>query len=96
MQLILVMIISQLPREMKFSEANPFVLYYNLKYWKTQIPSTNSFFDFLPKGIYVFEYDLRVNNSGNMSNGITTIQSMYAPEFSSHSEGVRIKITTEK
>jgi len=61
-------------------------------YESTKDASTNFFFDYLPKGVYVFEYDLRVNNSGNMSNGITTIQSMYAPEFSSHSEGVRIVI----
>jgi hypothetical protein len=61
-------------------------------YESTKDASTNFFFDHLPKGIYVFEYDLRVNNSGNFSNGITTIQSMYAPEFSSHSEGVRIRI----
>lgn len=61
-------------------------------YEATKDASTNFFFDYLPKGIYVFEYDLRVNNSGDMSNGITTIQSMYAPEFSSHSEGVRISV----
>ena len=61
-------------------------------YEATKDASTNFFFDYLPKGVYVFEYDLRVNNSGNMSNGITTIQSMYAPEFSSHSEGVRIEV----
>ena len=61
-------------------------------YESTKDASTNFFFDYLPKGIYVFEYDLRVNNAGNMSNGITTIQSMYAPEFSSHSEGTRISI----
>ncbi|WP_261975585.1 alpha-2-macroglobulin [Olleya sp. ITB9] len=61
-------------------------------YEATKDASTNFFFDYLPKGIYVFEYDLRVNNAGNMSNGITTIQSMYAPEFSSHSEGVRIEV----
>ncbi|WP_282134376.1 carboxypeptidase-like regulatory domain-containing protein [Seonamhaeicola maritimus] len=61
-------------------------------YESTKDASTNFFFDYLPKGVYVFEYDLRVNNAGNMSNGITTIQSMYAPEFSSHSEGVRIKV----
>jgi len=41
----------------------------------------------------VFEYDLRANNAGDFSNGITTIQCMYAPEFTSHSEGVRVKIT---
>ncbi|TXD82859.1 alpha-2-macroglobulin [Subsaximicrobium wynnwilliamsii] len=61
-------------------------------YESTKDASTNFFFDYLPKGVYVFEYDLRVNNAGNMSNGITTIQSMYAPEFSSHSEGVRIDV----
>ncbi|MCB4807716.1 alpha-2-macroglobulin [Tamlana sp. 62-3] len=61
-------------------------------YESTKDASTNFFFDYLPKGIYVFEYDLRVNNAGNMSNGITTIQSMYAPEFSSHSEGVRLHV----
>ncbi|WP_271782896.1 alpha-2-macroglobulin family protein [Aquimarina algiphila] len=61
-------------------------------YESTKDASTNFFFDYLPKGVYVFEYDLRVNNKGNFSNGITTIQSMYAPEFSSHSEGVRVNI----
>ncbi|WP_452222902.1 alpha-2-macroglobulin family protein [Lacinutrix chionoecetis] len=61
-------------------------------YEATKDASTNFFFDYLPKGIYVFEYDLRVSNAGNMSNGITTIQSMYAPEFSSHSEGTRITV----
>ena len=61
-------------------------------YESTKDATTNFFFDYLPKGIYVFEYDLRVNNGGNMSNGITTIQSMYAPEFSSHSEGIRIQV----
>ena len=61
-------------------------------YEATKDASTNFFFDYLPKGVFVFEYDLRVNNAGNFSNGITTIQSMYAPEFSSHSEGVRIEV----
>ena len=61
-------------------------------YESTKDASTNFFFDYLPKGVYVFEYDLRVNNAGNFSTGITTIQSMYAPEFSSHSEGVRIEV----
>jgi hypothetical protein len=59
-------------------------------YQSTKDASTNFFFDSVQNGVYVFEYDLRVSNKGNFSNGITTIQSMYAPEFSSHSEGVRI------
>jgi uncharacterized protein YfaS (alpha-2-macroglobulin family) len=61
-------------------------------YENTKDAATNFFIDYLPKGIYVFEYDLRVNNAGQMSNGISTVQSMYAPEFSSHSEGLRIKV----
>ena len=61
-------------------------------YESTKDAATNFFMDYLPKGVYVFEYDLRVNNAGNFSNGISTIQSMYAPEFSSHSEGVRIQV----
>ncbi|WP_282044213.1 alpha-2-macroglobulin family protein [Winogradskyella flava] len=61
-------------------------------YESTKDAATNFFIDYLPKGVYVFEYDLRVNNAGDMSNGISTIQSMYAPEFSSHSEGIRVHI----
>lgn len=65
----------------------------NLYYYEaTKDASTNFFFDRLPKGVFVFEYDVRVNNAGNFSNGITTIQNMYAPEFSSHSKGERLII----
>ncbi|MDR1975024.1 MAG: hypothetical protein LBQ31_10235 [Bacteroidales bacterium] len=55
--------------------------------------STNFFFPTLSKGTYVFEYELRVTHSGDFSNGITTFQCMYAPEFSAHSEGVRVKVS---
>ncbi len=61
-------------------------------YESTKDASTNFFISFLPKGTYVFEYPLRVNHRGNFSNGITTIQCMYAPEFTSHSEGIRINV----
>jgi hypothetical protein len=54
--------------------------------------AVNFFIGYLPKGTYVFEYPLRVSLKGNFSNGITTIQCMYAPEFSSHSEGVRVTV----
>ncbi len=65
----------------------------NLYYYEsTKDAATNFFIDRLPKGLFVFEYDLRANNQGDFSNGITTMQSMYAPEFSSHSKGVRVKI----
>jgi hypothetical protein len=38
---------------------------------------------------------LRVNNPGNFSNGITKLQSMYAPEFSVQTEGKRIELSGE-
>lgn len=58
----------------------------------TRDAATNFFIDRMPKGTYVFEYDLRANNAGNFSNGITSLQNMYAPELSAHSEGIRVKI----
>ncbi|CAN5238819.1 alpha-2-macroglobulin family protein [soil metagenome] len=54
--------------------------------------ATNFFMGSLPKGTYVFEYNLRVSQKGNFSNGITTIQCMYAPEFASHSAGIRVDV----
>ncbi len=54
--------------------------------------SVNFYFDYLRKGTYVFEYPLNVTQAGEFSNGITSIQCLYAPEFSAHSEGVRIMV----
>jgi hypothetical protein len=62
-------------------------------YESTKDASINFFFSYLRKGTYVFEYPLFASHAGNFSNGITTIQCMYAPEFVSHSEGVRISVT---
>ena len=61
-------------------------------YESTKDASTNFFFGWLPKGTYVFEYPVFVMHAGNFSNGITTIQCMYAPEFTSHSEGIRVSV----
>ncbi|WP_229248031.1 alpha-2-macroglobulin family protein [Dyadobacter sandarakinus] len=61
-------------------------------YESTKDASTNFFFSSLRKGTYVFEYPLFVAHEGEFSNGITTIQCMYAPEFTAHSEGVRVTV----
>ncbi len=61
-------------------------------YESTKDASTNFFIDYLRKGTYVFEYPLRVSHQGDFSNGITSIQCMYSPEFSSHSEGIRVVV----
>jgi uncharacterized protein YfaS (alpha-2-macroglobulin family) len=52
----------------------------------------NFFIDYLPKGVFVLEYSLRVMQSGRFSNGIAELQSYYAPEFSSHSAGMSIEV----
>lgn len=59
-------------------------------YMSTKDAATHFFFDKINKGTYVLEYDIRVNNQGDFSNGITTIESMYAPEFNNHTKGIRI------
>ncbi|HLY70848.1 MAG TPA: alpha-2-macroglobulin family protein [Puia sp.] len=61
-------------------------------YETTKDASTNFFFGKLPRGTYVFEYPLLVTAAGNFSNGITTIECMYAPAYTSHSEGFRINV----
>lgn len=65
----------------------------NLSYYKsTKDVATHFFFDKINKGTYVLEYDVRINNSGNFNDGIATLQSMYAPEFSAHSTNTIITI----
>lgn len=61
-------------------------------YESTRDASTNFFISYLPKGTFVFEYTLFATHAGNFSNGVTSIQCMYAPEFGAHSEGVRIDV----
>ena len=61
-------------------------------YEATKDAATHFFIDWMPKGKYVFEYTLFATQSGDFSNGITHIECMYAPEFQSHSAGIRVKV----
>jgi TonB-dependent SusC/RagA subfamily outer membrane receptor len=61
-------------------------------YQSTKDVATHFFFDTINKGTYVLEYDVRINNSGSFNDGIATLQSMYAPEFSGHSISKKISI----
>lgn len=61
-------------------------------YKSTKDAATHFFFDTIKKGTYIMEYQVRINNKGNFSNGITSIQSMYAPEFSSFTKGIRVNV----
>ena len=55
-------------------------------YESTRDTASHFFIDYLPKGVYVFEYSARVQHRGQYQTGIAEIQCMYAPEFNSHSE----------
>jgi hypothetical protein len=55
-------------------------------YESTRDTASHFFIDYLPKGVYVFEYSTRVVHKGEYQTGMAEIQCMYAPEFNSHSE----------
>jgi hypothetical protein len=61
-------------------------------YETTKDASTEFFFPEVPRGTYVFEYTLLAGQTGNFSNGVTSIECMYAPEFAFHSEGIRVNV----
>ncbi len=61
-------------------------------YEATKDTATHFFIDYLPKGTYVFEYALRVAHRGAYQNGMAHIECMYAPEFNSHSDSLRLEV----
>ena len=61
-------------------------------YMSTKDVATHFFFDSIKQGTYIIDYEVRITNSGSFNNGIATLQSMYAPEFSSHSKSEKVKI----
>ncbi len=64
-------------------------LYY---YESTRDTASHFFIDYLPKGVYVFEYSVRVQHRGSYQTGPAQIQCMYAPEFNSHSGSVPLRV----
>lgn len=64
-----------------------------LRYYESTRDTASHFFiDYLPKGVYVFEYSTRVQLRGDYQSGIAEIQCMYAPEFNSHSESFKLTV----
>jgi len=61
-------------------------------YESTRDTATHFFMDYLPKGVYVFEYSTRIQHKGKYQTGIASIQCMYAPEFNSHSESFDLDV----
>ncbi len=64
-------------------------------YETTKDAATHFYFDYLRKGTYVFEYPVFVSQTGTFSNGIASIQCLYAPEFTGHSDGQQISVTNK-
>ncbi|MFZ1704019.1 MAG: MG2 domain-containing protein [Saprospiraceae bacterium] len=54
--------------------------------------ATHFYISHLPKGDFILEYPLNVVHKGKYTGGLATLQSMYAPEFSSHSKGLNISV----
>ncbi|GJN60941.1 alpha-2-macroglobulin family protein [Elizabethkingia anophelis] len=65
----------------------------NLGYYQsTKDASTNFYIEQMPKGKYVFEYDVVANIAGKFSNGITTMQNYYAPQMNAHTQGTNVTV----
>ncbi len=64
-----------------------------LGYYETTRDTASHFFiDYLPKGVYVFEYASRAQLRGEYQTGVAEIQCLYAPEFNSHSESFELRV----
>jgi hypothetical protein len=61
-------------------------------YESTRDTASHFFIDYLRTGTYVFEYTLRIQHAGTYPSGMANIQCMYAPEFNSHSESIRLEV----
>ena len=61
-------------------------------YESTRDTASHFFIDYLPKGTYVFEYSTRVQLRGSYQTGVAGIQCLYAPEFNSHSESLKLDV----
>lgn len=61
-------------------------------YLENRDAATNLFISHLPKGKYIVEYEMYVNNAGSYSSGVATIQSQYTPEMTAHSSGALLRV----
>lgn len=50
-------------------------------YQEVKNTETRFYFDFLPKGTYVISYELNVDRPGEYTQGLSTIQCLYAPQI---------------
>lgn len=68
-----------------------------LSYYESTRDAASYFYiDFMPKGNFVFEYDVFVTHKGSFETGLASLQSYYAPEFNSHSASTSINVEAAK
>lgn len=67
-----------------------------LAYHTSRDAAEEYFFDYLPQGTYVIEYQAYVNREGTYSEGTATIQSLYAKELTQHTSGATIQVAPEE
>lgn len=61
-------------------------------YLETQDAFTSFYMDQMRKGTYELEYEVYITSSGRYSQGIATIQSVYAPEMVGHGAGASLMV----
>ncbi len=61
-------------------------------YQTTLDASTNFFVDYLSKGNYQFNYQLKVQQAGEYNSGLATAQCMYAPEYTGNSSSIILQV----
>ncbi len=68
----------------------------NAYYFSSVSDEKNDFFlRYLPQGTTYLEYEAYVHYNGEFSGGYSLVQSLYAPEFTSNTQGIRIKINKQ-
>ena len=65
-------------------------------YEEVKDAGVNLFFNHLSKGVYIVEHRNRVVRSGEYESGVATISSAYAPEFTSHTAGEKVRVLARK
>ncbi len=61
-------------------------------YQSVKDAAVDFFFDKIEVGEHQLEYEMTVTHKGTFSNGISTIECMYAPEFSAHTQGINVVV----
>lgn len=61
-------------------------------YQSTRDTASHFFIEYLPRGVYVFEYSVRVQHRGQYQTGMALVECLYAPEFKGHSASLSLEV----